>query len=134
MQVSFHKYGDFFPGTGALADTGHSGGHNYSVNVPLQEGMDDESYCLVFEPVMQKVPSLCQLSGLGVQVRARIIVGSRSRVNIRVRCRVTIRVTDRLQDASGRALCLHILDDEYCRVAPAHWNAAPSRAAAPCPC
>ena len=55
MQVSFHKYGDFFPGTGALADTGHSGGHNYSVNVPLQEGMDDESYCLVFEPVMQKV-------------------------------------------------------------------------------
>ena len=54
-QVSFHKYGDFFPGTGALADTGHSGGHNYSVNVPLQEGMDDESYCLVFEPVMQKV-------------------------------------------------------------------------------
>jgi histone deacetylase 1/2 len=53
--VSFHKYGDFFPGTGALADTGHSGGHNYSVNVPLQEGMDDESYCLVFEPVMQKV-------------------------------------------------------------------------------
>ena len=56
VQVSFHKYGDFFPGTGALADTGHSGGHNYSVNVPLQEGMDDESYCLVFEPVMQKVP------------------------------------------------------------------------------
>jgi len=59
--VSFHKYGDFFPGTGALADTGHSGGHNYSVNVPLQEGMDDESYCLVFEPVMQKVRWLSPL-------------------------------------------------------------------------
>ena len=53
--MSFHKHGDFFPGTGALTDTGHAGGHNYSVNVPLQEGMDDESYCLVFEPVMQKV-------------------------------------------------------------------------------
>ena len=38
MTVSFHKYGDFFPGTGALGDTGHSGGKNYSVNVPLQVG------------------------------------------------------------------------------------------------
>jgi hypothetical protein len=27
----------------------------YSVNVPLQEGMDDESYKYVYEPVMQKV-------------------------------------------------------------------------------
>jgi histone deacetylase 1/2 len=55
MTVSFHKYGDFFPGTGALGDVGHLGGRNYSVNVPLQEGMDDESYRFVFEPIMQKV-------------------------------------------------------------------------------
>lgn len=55
MQVSFHKYGDFFPGTGALDDVGHGKGHNYSVNVPLQEGMDDESYRFVFEPIMAKV-------------------------------------------------------------------------------
>lgn len=44
-----------------MADTGHSGGHNYSVNVPLQEGMDDESYCLVFEPVMQKARRVAAL-------------------------------------------------------------------------
>lgn len=94
MTVSFHKYGDFFPGTGnqcrwlcrscpsyqvtamyaraqgfasllnllrcrsagALNDTGTNGGKNYSVNMPLQEGMDDDSYRLVFEPVMRKVP------------------------------------------------------------------------------
>ena len=55
MTVSFHKYGDFFPGTGALGDVGFQGGRNYSVNVPLQEGMDDESYKFVFEPIMQKV-------------------------------------------------------------------------------
>ena len=55
MTVSFHKYGDFFPGTGALGDVGYQGGRNYSVNVPLQEGMDDESYKFVFEPIMQKV-------------------------------------------------------------------------------
>lgn len=57
MTVSFHKYGDFFPGTGALGDVGYQGGKNYSVNVPLQEGMDDDSYKYVFEPIMQKVRS-----------------------------------------------------------------------------
>ena len=53
--MSFHKYGDFFPGTGALGDVGAGAGARYSVNVPLQEGMDDESYRFVFEPIMQKV-------------------------------------------------------------------------------
>jgi histone deacetylase 1/2 len=57
MTVSFHKYGDFFPGTGALDDIGHDTGTYYSVNVPLQEGMDDDSYRYVYEPIMTKVPS-----------------------------------------------------------------------------
>jgi Histone deacetylase domain len=55
MTVSFHKYGDFFPGTGALGDVGTGEGRGYSVNVPLQEGMDDESYRIMFEPIMRKV-------------------------------------------------------------------------------
>jgi histone deacetylase 1/2 len=55
MTVSFHKYGDFFPGTGALGDVGHAQGARYSVNVPLREGMDDASYKMVYEPVMEKV-------------------------------------------------------------------------------
>ena len=55
MTVSFHKYGDFFPGTGALDDCGYKGGKYYCVNVPLQEGVDDESYRYVYEPVMRKV-------------------------------------------------------------------------------
>ena len=52
--MSFHNYGDFFPGTGASDDVGYGQGQNYSVNVPLREGMDDESYALVYEPVMAK--------------------------------------------------------------------------------
>ena len=52
MTVSFHKYGDFFPGTGALGDVGHAQGARYAVNVPLREGMDDASYKMVYEPVM----------------------------------------------------------------------------------
>jgi len=55
MTVSFHKYGDFFPGTGAVGDIGYGPGKYYSLNVPLQEGMDDESYRTMFEPIMQKV-------------------------------------------------------------------------------
>lgn len=44
MTVSFHKHGDFFPGTGDIKDVGASNGKYYSVNVPLQDGMDDASY------------------------------------------------------------------------------------------
>jgi len=60
MTVSFHKYGDYFPGTGALKDTGHEKGKHYTVNVPLQDGMDDESYRYVYEPIMSKVMELYQ--------------------------------------------------------------------------
>lgn len=55
MTVSFHKYGDFFPGTGTENDTGYKNGTNYAVNVPLQDGMDDDSYKYVYEPIMTKV-------------------------------------------------------------------------------
>lgn len=43
------------PSPSLAGDTGHGEGKLYSVNVPLQEGMDDESYKYVYEPVMQKV-------------------------------------------------------------------------------
>jgi len=55
MTVSFHKYGDFFPGTGALGDIGHGRGKYYALNGPLLEGIDDESYAYMFKPIMQKV-------------------------------------------------------------------------------
>jgi hypothetical protein len=55
LQVSFHRYGDYFPGTGAVEDVGHGKGRGYCVNVPLKDGMDDESYRYVYEPIMTKV-------------------------------------------------------------------------------
>lgn len=58
IQVSFHKYGEFFPGTGALDDIGYGKGKYYTVNVPLKDGMDDDSYKTIYEPVMQKVREL----------------------------------------------------------------------------
>lgn len=51
MTVSFHKYGNYFPGTGALTDTGANSGKGYAVNVPLKDGMDDASYQQIFDPV-----------------------------------------------------------------------------------
>lgn len=51
MTVSFHKYGDYFPGTGNITDVGLERGRNYAVNIPLKDGMDDDAYRYIFEPV-----------------------------------------------------------------------------------
>ena len=51
MTVSFHKYGNYFPGTGNVSDIGLELGKNYAVNVPLKDGMTDEAYKYIFEPV-----------------------------------------------------------------------------------
>eukprot|EP00605_Chrysophyceae_sp_TOSAG23-4_P000355 GSChrysophyteH1.ASY1.ANO1.402.1 assembled CDS len=55
MTVSFHKFGDFFPGTGDIRDVGVKNGKYYSVNVPLQEGIGDNAYQNVFRPVIQSI-------------------------------------------------------------------------------
>ncbi|OHT06032.1 Histone deacetylase 1 [Tritrichomonas foetus] len=53
LTVSFHKYGDFFPGTGHIDDIGTCKGKHYSVNVPLKDGIDDESYKVIFQPIIR---------------------------------------------------------------------------------
>ena len=53
MTVSFHKYtGDFFPGTGKLDDNGAGLGKYFCINVPLQDGIDDDMYLTVFKTVI----------------------------------------------------------------------------------
>merc|ERR1712087_308550 len=42
MTVSFHKFGEYFPGTGDVKDVGANAGRYYSVNFPLKDGMDDD--------------------------------------------------------------------------------------------
>jgi len=51
MTVSFHKFGDFFPGTGDLTAIGAKEGKYYTLNVPLRSGIDDESYVRLFKTV-----------------------------------------------------------------------------------
>jgi histone deacetylase 1/2 len=51
LTCSFHKYGDYFPGTGHESDIGYGRGMNHAVNFPLLEGIDDETYISIFQPV-----------------------------------------------------------------------------------
>ncbi|CAG09908.1 unnamed protein product, partial [Tetraodon nigroviridis] len=55
MTVSFHKYGEYFPGTGDLRDIGAGKGKYYAVNYPLRDGIDDESYEAIFKPARARL-------------------------------------------------------------------------------
>ena len=55
MTVSFHKYGDYFPGTGSICDIGCEEGKYYSVNFPMNDGINDQTYETAFKPVMREI-------------------------------------------------------------------------------
>lgn len=77
MTVSFHKYGEFFPGTGDIRDVGHGKGKYYSVNVPLRDGIDDESYRSIFEPVIGHVMEWYRPGAIVLQCGADSLAGDR---------------------------------------------------------
>ncbi|KAF8324582.1 histone deacetylase complex, catalytic component RPD3 [Cantharellus anzutake] len=55
LTCSFHKQKDCFPGTGKVEDRGLGKGKGYAVNVPFLQGVTDEDFKSVFEPVIQYV-------------------------------------------------------------------------------
>ncbi|CAN0034827.1 putative histone deacetylase 1-B [Petromyzon marinus] len=77
MTVSFHKYGEYFPGTGDLRDIGAGKGKYYAVNFPLRDGIDDESYEAIFKPVISKVMEMYQPSAVVLQCGADSLTGDR---------------------------------------------------------
>ncbi|ELW48624.1 Histone deacetylase 1 [Tupaia chinensis] len=77
MTVSFHKYGEYFPGTGDLRDIGAGKGKYYAVNYPLRDGIDDESYEAIFKPgCLRCGRSEAGPLGLGACVALRVCVGA----------------------------------------------------------
>ncbi|KAA3670685.1 histone deacetylase 1/2, partial [Paragonimus westermani] len=54
MTCSFHKYGEYFPGTGDSKDIGAGRGKYYALNFPMRDGMDDECYERCFKPVVME--------------------------------------------------------------------------------
>ncbi|XP_077291352.1 histone deacetylase 3 [Arctopsyche grandis] len=78
MTVSFHKYGNyFFPGTGDMYEIGAECGRYYSVNVPLKEGIDDQSYVQVFKPVISYVMEFYKPTAIVLQCGADSLAGDR---------------------------------------------------------
>lgn len=77
MSVSFHRFGEFFPGTGELRDIGVGQGKHYSVNFPLRDGIDDVSYKGIFEAVIQKVMEYYRPGAVVLQCGADSLSGDR---------------------------------------------------------
>ena len=77
MTVSFHKFGEYFPGTGHLHDVGQHAGKYYSVNVPLKDGIDDSSYEQLYKPVMAKVMEVFRPDAIVFQSGADSLSGDR---------------------------------------------------------
>ncbi|KAL0064028.1 hypothetical protein AAF712_009096 [Marasmius tenuissimus] len=77
MTVSFHKYGEYFPGTGTQEDRGRGKGKGYSLNVPLKDGMTDESLKGIFEPVMGKVMEVFRPEAVVLQCGADSLSGDK---------------------------------------------------------
>jgi histone deacetylase 1/2 len=77
MTVSFHKYGEYFPGTGDLKDIGAGKGKFYSVNFPLRDGIDDTAFIAIFEPIIGKVMETYIPSVVVLQCGADSLSGDR---------------------------------------------------------
>ncbi|KAK4451352.1 hypothetical protein QBC34DRAFT_295502 [Podospora aff. communis PSN243] len=77
MTVSFHKYGEYFPGTGELRDIGIGTGKNYAVNFPLRDGIDDQAYETIFEPVISAVMTYYQPEAVVLQCGGDSLSGDR---------------------------------------------------------
>ncbi|PBK60810.1 Arginase/deacetylase, partial [Armillaria solidipes] len=60
MTCSFHKYGEYFPGTGTQEDKVRGKGKGYADNVPLKDGITDESFQSIFEPVRHDACHRCK--------------------------------------------------------------------------
>jgi histone deacetylase HOS2 len=83
MTLSFHKYDKdvFFPGTGPLDSTGpecnNNPGAHHTVNVPLNDGIDDEQYVSLFKTVVQRCVDHFRPSAIVLQCGADSLSGDR---------------------------------------------------------
>ncbi|KAJ7052351.1 hypothetical protein C8F01DRAFT_1376027 [Mycena amicta] len=69
--ASFHKLGEFFPGTGTQDDCGRGKGKGYSLNVPLDDGITESTQ------VMDRVIDVFQLTVIVLQCGADPLSGDK---------------------------------------------------------
>jgi len=92
MTLSYHKYDPqgFFPGTGGLHYTGpdssRNPGSHHSINVPLNDGIDDEQYTTLFRTVTGSVFESFQPTAIVLQCGADSLGGDRlGRFNLNIK-------------------------------------------------
>ncbi len=83
MTLSFHKYDSlgFFPGTGDLSSHGPTpsfkSGSNFSLNVPLNDGIEDDDYIWLFKQIVQPTVDAFHPSAIVLQCGADSLAGDR---------------------------------------------------------
>ena len=81
--MSFHKYDkeNFFPGTGGLDSTGplnsSNPGAHHSLNVPLNDGIEDDMYTKLFKDVIGPCVQIYQPTAIVLQCGADSLGGDR---------------------------------------------------------
>jgi acetoin utilization deacetylase AcuC-like enzyme len=55
LYFSTHRYGFFYPGTGAAPEVGKGQGEGFNVNVPLSTGSSDADYGNIFEKILKPI-------------------------------------------------------------------------------
>ncbi|KAJ1033194.1 hypothetical protein NDA13_001192 [Ustilago tritici] len=77
MTTSFHKFGDFFPGTGDVRDIGMKKGKNYCVNVPLRDGIGDLEFGNIFRSVISHIMGWYRPGAVVLQCGADSLAGDK---------------------------------------------------------
>lgn len=83
MTLSYHKYDPetFFPGTGALHDTGPKNltnpGAYFSMNVPLHDGIDDDQFISLFTSITGQTLDIFRPTAIVLQCGADSLGGDR---------------------------------------------------------
>ena len=89
MTCSFHKFGEYFPGTGTQEDKGKGKGKGFAVNVPLKDGITDEAFKSVFEPVELFMSVFIYIYKLKRALYFRLLLGFLMYINLpRLYCNV----------------------------------------------
>jgi acetoin utilization deacetylase AcuC-like enzyme len=55
LYFSTHRYGFFYPGTGAATEVGKGKGVGFNINVPLPAGVGDTEYGIIFEKILKPI-------------------------------------------------------------------------------
>ena len=88
LYFSTHRYGFFYPGTGAATEVGKGKGEGFNVNVPLSTGGSDLDYGNIFEKILKPI---------ALEYRPQLILVSA----------VENRAAEPVAGAGQHPLCLH---------------------------